>query len=173
MKFDLEEIAAYYDSAPSKYDYYELLEFGISLRNADFIVSIGLPQSLDDFVFYELENMQKEIIKGVKLIRIGHHATYGFLNQQPLYLLEGEDEMFFASCNHPLSIYQLNKDLKTFFLFHLMRYELYSAMKKAEKYNTHTYAYELRQLFIQYDANTMEDTEGYWSHLIEDYETGL
>ncbi|WP_227871770.1 hypothetical protein [Paenibacillus bovis] len=46
-------------------------------------------------------------------------------------------------------------------------------MKKAEIYTSQNYAHELRKLYMQYDADTMENVEGYWSHLIEDYETGL
>lgn len=46
-------------------------------------------------------------------------------------------------------------------------------MKQEGEYSSQKYARELRNLYEQLDPVAMKDVEGYWSHLIEDYETGL
>lgn len=95
--------------------------------------------------------------------------SYGY----GLYLKEGSDELFTSSSFHQPLIYMLNKNLKTFFLFHLIRHEVSGRMRKEGVYTSYMYANELRKLYEQIDPIAMKDVEGYWSHLIEDYETGL
>lgn len=41
------------------------------------------------------------------------------------------------------------------------------------EYTSYNYAIKLRKVYEQIDPVAMKDVEGYWSHLIEDYETGL
>jgi len=55
----------------------------------------------------------------------------------------------------------------------LIKNELAMEMKLEGGYTTQKYAQELHRLFEQLDPLAMKDVEGYWSHLIEDYETGL
>lgn len=58
-------------------------------------------------------------------------------------------------------------------MFQLIRQELSSEMRQREIYTSYKYAIELRKLYEQIDPAALKDVEGYWSHLIEDYETGL
>ncbi|MGK5509293.1 hypothetical protein [Brevibacillus formosus] len=169
MDFDIREIRDYYDSELQDYDYNDLVSFGISLENADFMIGIGVPEEFDDFVFYRLNDFQKLLIDDVQFIKIGHYTSYGY----GLYLKEGSDELFTSSSFHQPLIYMLNKNLKTFFLFHLIRHEVSVRMRKEGVYTSYMYAIELRKLYEQIDPIAMKDVEGYWSHLIEDYETGL
>ncbi|CAH1226416.1 hypothetical protein PAECIP111890_05924 [Paenibacillus sp. JJ-223] len=46
-------------------------------------------------------------------------------------------------------------------------------MKREGGYTTQKYVKELHRLYKQLDPLAMKDAEGYWSHLIEDYATGL
>ncbi len=46
-------------------------------------------------------------------------------------------------------------------------------MKRQGEYTSYNYASELRKVYEQIDPEAMKDAEGYWSHLVEDYETGL
>lgn len=46
-------------------------------------------------------------------------------------------------------------------------------IKKEGVYTSCNYAIELRKVYEQIDFIAMKEVEGYWSHLIEDYETGL
>ncbi|MBW5470855.1 hypothetical protein GPJ61_23860 [Brevibacillus formosus] len=173
MDFDIREIRDYYDSELRDYDYDELVRIGISHDNADFMVSIGVPEEYDDFVFYGKDTIQKTLIEGIKFIKIGHYACHGILNPNGLYLKEGSDGLFTTSSLHDPPIYLLNKNLRTFFLFHLIKNELAMKMRQEDEYSTQKYARELRRLYDQIDPIPMKDVEGYWSHLIEDYETGL
>lgn len=173
MEFDIYEIRAYYDSELRAYDYNELVKLGISADDADFMTSIGVPEKYDDFVFYGMERFEKIVIEGVPYIKIGHYSCYGMLDPDAFYLQEGSEGLFIHSSHHNPPIYKLNKQLRTFFWFELIKNELAIKMKQAGDYNDQKYARELRKSFQQMDPETMKDLEGYWSHFIEDYETGL
>lgn len=58
-------------------------------------------------------------------------------------------------------------------MFHLIKNELAMKMKQGNEYSTQKYAHELQKMFDQIDPVAMKDVEGFWSHFIEDYETGL
>lgn len=169
MNFEIREIRKYYDYALRNYNLNELLSLGISHYNADFMVEIGVPEEFDDFVFYEIDNFKKVVIGGVRFIKIGHYSSYEY----GLYLKEGSDELFTTSSFHEPQIYMFNKNLKTFFLFYLIRQELSMRMKQQGEYTSYKYANELRKVYEDIDPEAMKDVEGYWSHLLEDYETGL
>ncbi|ALA43345.1 MULTISPECIES: hypothetical protein [Paenibacillus] len=169
MDYDIREIREYYDSEIRDYDFNELVGLGVSRENADFMIDIGVPEEFDDFVFYELNDFKKLLIGEVQFIKIGHYASYGY----GLYLKEGEGGLFTSSSFHHPFVYMLNKNLRTFFLFQLIRQELSSEMRQREIYTSYKYAIELRKLYEQIDPAALKDVEGYWSHLIEDYETGL
>lgn len=173
MDFDIREICDYYDSELRDYDYDELIRLGISHDDADFMVSIGVPEEYDDFVFYGRDTLKKTLIEGVEFINIGHFSCYGILDPNALYLKEGSDGLFINSPHHKPPIYMLNKNLRTFFLFELIRNELAMKMKKESEYSTQKYARELRRLYDQIDPRSMKDVEGYWSTLVEEYETGI
>lgn len=169
MDFDIREIREYYDSELREYDFNELVSLGISHDNADFMVGIGVPEEFDVFVFYGTDNFQKLSIEGVQFIKIGHYTSYGY----GLYVKEGSDELFTSSFFHEPQIYMLNQNLKTFFLFHLIRQEVLTRMKQQGEYTSYKYASELCKVYGKIDPVAMKDAEGYWSHLVEDYETGL
>lgn len=169
MDFDIEEIRDYYDAELQAYDYIEIVSLGISHNNADFMISIGVPAELDDFVFYKADHFQKLLIDGVRYIQIGHFS----FSKNGLYVKEGSDEFFSTSSIHEPGIYMLNKSLETFFLFHLIKNEVATKMRQQGEYTSYKYACELRRLFEQIDPAPMKDAESYWSHLVEDYETGL
>ncbi|MWC30012.1 SUKH-4 family immunity protein [Paenibacillus sp. MMS18-CY102] len=173
MDFDIREIRDYYDSNLRDYDYDELVKIGVSYENADFMVSIGVPEVYDDFVFYGMDTIQKTIIEDTEFIIIGHYACHGILSPKGLFLKEGSDKLFTISSVHYPSIYMLNKNLRTFFLFDLIRSELAMKMRREGEYSSQKYAQELRKFFEQHDPEAMNYVEGYWSHFIEDYETGL
>ncbi|HOJ79193.1 MAG TPA: SUKH-4 family immunity protein [Bacillota bacterium] len=82
-------------------------------------------------------------------------------------------ERFTELSIHKPQLYLLNKDLKTFFWFYLISQELSMRMKQQGEYASDKYARELRKWFEDIDPEAMKDVEGYWSHLLEDYETGL
>ncbi|MFP4978681.1 hypothetical protein ACE6ED_24965 [Paenibacillus sp. CN-4] len=169
VHFDIHEIRDYYDSDLHNYDFNGLVSIGVSLENADFMTDIGVPEAYNEFVFYGLNDFQTMLIEDVPFIKIGHYTSYGY----GLYFKVGCDELFTSSPYHLPLIYMLNKDLKTFFLFHLIRHEISARMRKEGVYTSYLYAVELRRLYTEIDPIAMGDVEGYWSHLIEDYETGL
>ncbi|MEK4171382.1 hypothetical protein MHI22_07390 [Lysinibacillus sp. FSL L8-0312] len=169
MDFDILELRAYYDSETRNYDFNELVDFGISVTNASFMKDIGVPKEFGDFEFYEFNNFSKTAIREVPFIKVGHCAS----NEYGLYLKEGSDELFTSSSLHHPLIYTLNQNVRTFFLFHLIRQEISMQMKKEGVYTSYNYAIELRKVYEQIDPIAMKEAEGYWSHLIEDYETGL
>lgn len=169
MDFDIREIREYYDSETRDYDFNDLVNLGISVENADFMINIGVPKEFGDFTFYDFPNFGKIVIKEGEFIKVGHCAP----NEYGLYLKEGSDELFTSSSLHDPFIYTLNQNLRTFFLFHLIRQELSMEMKKEGVFTSYDYAVELRKVYEQIDPIAMEEVEGYWSHLIEDYETGL
>lgn len=169
MDFDIREIREYYDSEIRSYDFNKLVNFGVSNDNADFMVGIGIPAELGEFEFYRFNEFCKIGIEEVQFIKIGHHASYKY----GLYLKEGSEELYTSSSLHSPLMYILNQNLKTFFLFHLIRQELSVKMKKEGIYTSYDYAIELRKMYEQVDPIAMKEVEGYWSHLIEDYETGL
>ncbi|MFD0589136.1 hypothetical protein ACFQZE_14130 [Paenibacillus sp. GCM10027627] len=173
LEFDIYEIREYYDSELRDYDYNELVRLGISHDDADFMVSIGVPENYDNFVFYGRDAFKKTLIEGEEFIHIGHYSCYGILDLNGLYLKRGSDGLFINSSHHNPPIYMLNKNLRTFFLFELIRHELAMEMKQKSEYNEKEYARELRKLYEQIDPVAIKDLDGYWSHLIEDYETGL
>ena len=59
MNFDIREIRKYYDSETRDYDFNELVNYGISVENADFMIDIGVPEELGVFEFYEFKKFQK------------------------------------------------------------------------------------------------------------------
>lgn len=169
MDFDIREIRGYYDSETQDYDFNKLVNFGVSVENADFMIDIGVPKEFDDFEFYEFKGFQKTVIKEVQFIKVGHYASYEY----GLYLKEGSDELFTSSFLHHPLFYTLNQNIRTFFLFHLIRQEISTQMKKEGVYTSYNYAIELRKAYKRIDPIAMNEAEGYWLHLIEDYETGL
>lgn len=169
MDFDIREIREYYDSELRDYDYDDLIRLGISHDNADFMVSIGVPEEYDDIVFYGKDTIHKTLIEGITYIKIGH---FGYI-PHGLYVKEGCDGFFSTSSLHAPPIYLLNKNLRTFFLFHLIKNELHMKMEQEGEYSTQKYARELRRLYEQIDPISMQDVEGYWSILVEEYETGI
>ncbi|UIO43741.1 hypothetical protein LOY85_06195 [Brevibacillus brevis] len=173
MDFNIRDIRDYYDSEVQDYDYKELISLGISHDNADFMVSIGVPKEYNDFVFYGTDTLQKTIMEGVQCITIGHYASFGMRNLYGLYLKEGSDGLFTTSSLHEPQLYMLNKNLRTFFVFHFIKNEVAMKMRQQGEYTSNTYACELRSLFEQIDPLPMKDVESFWSHLVEDYETGL
>lgn len=46
-------------------------------------------------------------------------------------------------------------------------------MKRQGEYTSYKYASEIQKTYEEIDPQAMKDAEGYWSHLLEDYETGL
>jgi len=46
-------------------------------------------------------------------------------------------------------------------------------MIEKNKFDSYTYALTLKKEYMERDYTAMEDEEGYWCHMIEDYETGL
>ncbi|WP_260985279.1 SUKH-4 family immunity protein [Paenibacillus xylanexedens] len=169
MDFDIRQIRDYYDTQLHEYDYKQLLSLGVSRHNAEFMIEIGIPAQFDIFVFYDLVHFQKCTIDGESFIQIGHYS----FSQYGLYLKEGSNELYASSFFHEPHVYKLNQDMKTFFLFHLVRNEVAMQMRQEGQYTTYNYADELREMFKELDPIAMNDVEGYWSHLIEDYETGL
>ncbi|NQF15981.1 SUKH-4 family immunity protein [Brevibacillus brevis] len=173
MEFDIHEILDYYDTELRDYNYFELIELGISHENADFMVSIGVPEKYDNFVFYDANDFQKTLIDGAQFIIIGHYADYKGRKLKDLYFKVGSDGFFTTSSLRAPLIYMLNKNLRTFFLFDLIKNEVATKMRKEGEFNSYKYAIELRGLFEQIDPEAMKDVEGFWSRLIEDYEIGL
>ncbi|MFJ8460802.1 SUKH-4 family immunity protein [Lysinibacillus xylanilyticus] len=173
MDIDIREIRDYYDSEIRDYDYNELVRLGVSHDNAEFMVSIGVPEEYNDFMFYGSDTFQKTLIEGVQYIKIGHFTSFGMRNSYGLYFKESSSEFFTTSSLHEPHLYMINKDLGTFFLFHLIKNELVMKMKQENEYSTQKYAHELQKMFDQIDPVAMKDVEGFWSHFIEDYETDL
>lgn len=169
MDLDIRKIREFYDSDVRDYNLTDLLNIGISHDNADFMIGIGVPEEYNDFVFYESNGFQKLLVGDEQIIKIGH---YSFL-QYGLYVKEGRDELFTSSSYHKPQIYILNKNLRTFFLFHLIKNEVAKKMIQEGEYSSYNFAIKLSKLYEQIDPVAMKDVEGYWSHLIEDYETGL
>ncbi|WP_336763238.1 hypothetical protein [Paenibacillus sp. USHLN196] len=58
-------------------------------------------------------------------------------------------------------------------MFHLIRSELATKMRLEGTYTSDEYARALRGYFEKIDPIAMKNVEGYWSHLLEDDDTGL
>lgn len=169
MDFDIREIREYYDSKLHHYNYDGLVNLGVSHENATFMIDLGVPEEYVDFVFYDFNNLEIVFIEDIQFIKIGYQLS----NEYGLFLKEGNDEVFTSSSLHQPSMYILNRNLRTFFLFQLVRYEVAAKMRKDGIYTSYNYAIKLRKEYERIDPLAMKDNEGYWSHLIEDYETGL
>lgn len=169
MIFNINEIIKYYGEDIWQYKRIELLDLGISRENANFISINGLPKVFSDFNFFELEKFQKTPFENTNIIKIGQlsFGVYG------LFLKENEDELFTSSYYHESNIYILNKNVETFFLFHLIKNKIAKNRIERNEFNSSEYALELKRVFNENDCVAMEDQEGYWSHLVEDYETEL
>lgn len=173
MNFDIVEIKDYYDTEIIHYDFTNLKDLGISEENARFLIDIGVPEQYDDFFFYTSEAFQLKAIEGEEYIQIGHFASYGMRDSYGLYLKQGSDMFFTTSSLDKSNVYMLNKNLGTFFLFHLIRSELANKMRLEGTYTSDEYARALRGYFEKIDPIAMKNVENYWSHLLEDYETRL
>ncbi|MEK4075991.1 SUKH-4 family immunity protein [Paenibacillus sp. FSL M7-0656] len=173
MDFDIVEIKDYYDTEIINYDYTKLKAWGVTEENAHFLIDIGVPEQYDDFSFYESEAFQVKVVEGEEYIQIGHFASYGMRDSYGLYLKQGSDMFFATSSLDKSNVYMLNKNLGTFFLFHLIRSELATKMRLESTYTADEYARALRGYLEKIDPIAMKNVEGYWSHLLEDYETGL
>ncbi|PWW37931.1 MULTISPECIES: SUKH-4 family immunity protein [Paenibacillus] len=173
MDFDIVEIKDYYDTEIINYDFTNLKDWGISEENAHFLIDIGVPEQYDDFSFYESGAFQVKVIEGEEYIQIGQFASYGMRDSYGLYLKQGSDMFFTTSSLDKSNVYMLNKNLGTFFLFHLIRSELATKMRLEGTYTPDEYARALRVYFEKIDPIAMKNDEGYWSHMLEDYETGL
>ncbi|WP_145335145.1 SUKH-4 family immunity protein [Paenibacillus xylanexedens] len=173
MNIDILKIKEYYDTDVLEYDYAELILRGISEENAQFLTQIGVPEQYDDFFFYRLDQFHDKDVTGEQYIQIGHFASYGMRDACGLYLKPESDILYMNSSLAKSAVYALNKNIETFFLFHLIRSELSTKMRSEGTYTQAHYASELRRYFEQIDPVAMQNVEGYWSHLLEDYETGL
>ncbi|MCA1294985.1 hypothetical protein LBW89_18390 [Paenibacillus sp. alder61] len=169
MDFDIKEIIKYYGEDVWQYKLNDLLNVGISRENANFISSSGLPKVFSDFIFFEFEKFEKITFKNTNIIKIGQFS----FGEHGLFLKENEDELFASSSYHEPEIYIMNKNIETFFLFHLIKNKIAINMIERNKFNSFDYALELKKVYNENDYVAMEDQEGYWSHLVEDYETGL
>ncbi|ANF97576.1 hypothetical protein [Paenibacillus bovis] len=169
MNFDIKEISNYYGEDKWQYKLNDLLNIGISNENANFISEKGLPKVFSDFTFYKFDNFEKISLKDAHIIKIGEFS----FSKSGLFLKQDEDELFSTSSYHGSNIYILNKNLETFFLFHLIKDKIAQNMIKKNKFDSYKYAIELKNKYNENDYMAMEDQEGYWSHLVEDYETGL
>ncbi|RAT96870.1 hypothetical protein [Brevibacillus sp. Leaf182] len=65
------------------------------------------------------------------------------------------------------------EEIRDYYGAELQAYEVAMKMRQQGEYTSYKYACELRRLFEQIDPAPMKDAESYWSHLVEDYETGL
>lgn len=65
------------------------------------------------------------------------------------------------------------EEFRDYYDAELQAYEVAMKMRQQGEYTSYKYACELRRLFEQIDPAPMKDAESYWSHLVEDYETGL
>ncbi|WP_340015068.1 SUKH-4 family immunity protein [Paenibacillus sp. FSL K6-1318] len=173
MNFDIVEIKDYYDTEIIHYDFTNLKDRGISEENAHFLIDIGVPEQYDDFFFYTSEAFQLKFIEEEEYIQIGQFASYGMRDSYGLYLKQGSDMFFTTSSLDKSNVYILNKNLGTFFLFHLIRNELATKMRLEGTYTSDEYARALRGYFEKIDPIAMNNVEAYWSHMLEDYETGL
>lgn len=173
MNFNILEIIEHYDTDVLEYDYAKLSLRGISEENVQFLTRIGVPEHYDDFFFYELDQFHDKEIAGERYIQIGHFTSYGMRDACGLYLKPESDILYMNSSLDKSAVYALNKNIETFFLFHLIRSELSTKMRSEGTYTQAHYASELRSYFEQIDPVAMQNVEGYWSHLLEDYKTGL
>jgi len=111
MSFDDEVIISYHGEEVWKYKLNDLYNIGISLENANFISTNGLPKYFSDFTFFNFENFEKILYKSSYIIKIGEFS----FSKNGLFLKEDEDEIFATSAYHGTNIYILNKNVETFF----------------------------------------------------------
>ncbi|WP_145414565.1 SUKH-4 family immunity protein [Paenibacillus xylanexedens] len=173
MNNDILKIKEYYDTDVLEYDYAELILRGISEENAQFLTQIGVPEQYDDFFFYRLDQFHDKDVTGEQYIQIGHFASYGMRDACGLYLKPESDILYMNSSLAKSAVYALNKNIETFFLFHLIRSELSTKMRSEGTYTQAHYASELRRCFEQIDPVAMQNVEGYWSHLLEELRNRL
>ncbi|AWB43155.1 hypothetical protein DCC85_02180 [Paenibacillus sp. CAA11] len=165
MEYNIEGIRKYYDDFRI-YPYDKLIEQGFVESDALFMSEIGIPHNFLGFTFFALEEFKSCIFSDEKYIQIGIFRPHDYTDNK-IYVRFGSGKVVKESEN---GIALLNRDLKTFFLFHLIFFQ------EAKKYNLknvedcNTYGTEVRKKFEKIDPEAMENSEGYWSTKVEEYE---
>lgn len=165
MEYRMEDIRKYYNEF-RVYNYDDLIRQGFTESNARFMSEIGVPYNFLGFIFFDTEGFNTHVISDEKYIQIGVFKPHEYtINGIYVHLASGK-----VLKESEDGIVLLNRDLKTFFLFHLIFYQ------EAKKYNLkqieecNTYGAEVRSKFEKIDSEAMENSEGYWSTKVEEYE---
>lgn len=165
MGYNLENIRKYYDDFLI-YHYENLIKQGFTESGAIFMSEIGVPYNFLGFTFFDLGEFKTCVFSDEKYIQVGVFRPHDYTNNG-VYVHLGSGKVVKES-EHGISL--LNRDLKTFFLFHLIFFQ------EARKYNLkeveqcNTYGAEVRKKFEKIDPESMENSEGYWSTKVEEYE---
>jgi len=165
MEYNIENVKKYYDDF-RLYNYDNLIKQGFIESDALFMSQIGVPYNFLGFTFFELEEFKTCIFSDEKYIQVGIFRPHDYTSDR-IYVHLGSGKVVKESEN---DIVLLNRDLKTFFLFHLIFFQ------EAKKYNLkeveecNTYGEEVRNKFEKIDPEAMENSEGYWSTKVEEYE---
>lgn len=165
MEYKVENIRKYYDDFRI-YPYDDLIKQGFTERDALFMSEIGVPFKFLGFAFFGLEEFKICLFSGEEYIQVGIFRPHSYTNNG-IYVHLGSGKVVKES-EHGIVL--LNRDLKTFFLFHLIFFQ------DAKKYNLknieecNTYGAEVRKKFENMDPEAMENHEGYWSTKVEEYE---
>ncbi|URJ44311.1 SUKH-4 family immunity protein [Paenibacillus polymyxa] len=165
MEYNVENIKKYYNDFRI-YDYDGLIKRGIIKSDALFMSEIGVPYNFLGFTFFDLEEFKTYVFSDETYIQVGIFRPHDYTNNG-IYVHLGSGKVVKESEN---GIVLLNRDLKTFFLFHLIFFQ------EAKKYNLkvveecNTYGSAVRNKFEKIDPEAMENNEGYWSVKVEEYE---
>lgn len=165
MEFKVENIKKYYDDF-WVYNYDDLIKQGFTESDALFMSEMGVPHIFQGFIFYDISKFKTCVLFNEKYIQVGIFMPHDYTSNS-IYVHLGNGKVIKEAES---DIILLNRDLKTFFLFHLIFFQL------AKKYNLknieecNTYGEELRAIFEEIDPEAMKNSEGYWSTKVEEYE---
>lgn len=165
MEYNVENIKKYYNDSRI-YDYDDLIKRGFLESDALFLNEIGVPYNFLGFTFFDLEEFKTFVFSDEKYIQVGIFRPNDYTSNG-VYVHLGSGKVVKESEN---DIVFLNRDLKTFFLFHLIFFQEAKKYNLKELVECNTYGAEVRIKFEKIDPEAMENSDGYWSTRVEEYE---
>ncbi|MGO4527476.1 SUKH-4 family immunity protein [Paenibacillus sp. 2TAF8] len=165
MEYNIEKIKKYYDDF-RLYNYDILIKQGFKDSDAIFMSQIGVPNRFLCFTFFELEEFKTCIISNEIYIQVGIFEPHDY-TCDGIYVHLHSGKVVKESDK---DIVLLNRDLKTFFLFHLILFQEAKNYNLKEVEECNKYGEEVRKKLEKIDPEAMQNSEGYWFTKVEEYE---
>lgn len=149
-----------------QYNYPALMRQGFTEENAILMSKHGIPHHFLGFEFYDIGDFKTHEVSNETYIQIGIFKPHPYTSQA-IYIYSGNGRVI-KEAEHHLAL--LNRDLRTFFLFQVIFIQVAKQynLKSVEECNA--YGTEVRAIFEEIDPEAMQNSEGYWSTKVEEYE---